>query len=157
MVRLWNNDIYNMKNCCDLISNLKIVCKPLMIVKGLDGWSFQATMRCHFTIVTDFCKLYTKETTILGIAKLGNHQFMQWLIACSAPNHYLSHCWLIYLLVQIYVKFISERNVFIHKIAFWYTIREMTFISLSPQCVKDSTLEFNFSYTNPSTSWYVVK
>ena len=38
---------------------------------------------------------YKVRVTHIWVGKLGQHCFKYWLVACSAPNHYLNQCWVI--------------------------------------------------------------
>ena len=68
-----------------------------------------------------------------------HHWFRQWLVAWSAPNHYLNQCWDIVnwtLRNKLQWNFNQNTNIFIQKNAFENIVCETVAILFRPQCVK---------------------
>ena len=68
-----------------------------------------------------------------------HHWFRKWLVAWTAPSHYLKQCWNIVkwtLGNKLQWNFNQNSNIFIHKNAFESVVCDMASILSRPQCVK---------------------
>ena len=64
---------------------------------------------------------YWGRVTHICVIEMGHHWFMQWLVAFSAPSHYLNQWWLMVnwtLGNKVQWNFYQNWNIFIDKIAF---------------------------------------
>ena len=67
-----------------------------------------------------------------------HHWFRLWLVAWSAPSHYLNQCWNIVNWTignQLQWNFYLNSNIFIHENAFESVVCEMAVFLSRPQCV----------------------
>ena len=77
------------------------------------------------------CVIHLPLVPHICICELGQHWFRWWLVACSAPSHYLNQCWLI---VNWTLRHNFQWNVnqntklIIHENAFENIVCEMTAI-----------------------------
>ena len=77
------------------------------------------------------------------ISNLGYHWFRLWLVACSAPSHYLNRCWHIVDWTfgsKFQWNFYQHLNIFIQENAFEDVVCEITDIFSWPRCVKSLEL-----------------
>ena len=68
-----------------------------------------------------------------------HHWFRQWLVAWTAPSHYLNQCWNIVnwtLTIKLQWNFNRNLNIFIQENALEHVVYEMASIFSQPQCVK---------------------
>ena len=93
------------------------------------------------------------RATHICVTKVGYHWFRQWLVACSAPSHYLNKCWIIvnWTLVNIFQwNFNQNTTFFIDKNAFDNVVWKMSAILSRPQCV-NGRIKVNTSYDKTKT------
>ena len=72
-------------------------------------------------------------------SELGQHWFRQWLVACSAPSHYLNQCWLIVnwtLRNKLQWNLNQNTKLFIYENAFENAVCEMAAILSRGRWVK---------------------
>ena len=72
-----------------------------------------------------------------------HHSFRQWLVALSAPSHYLNQCWTIVnwtLRNKLQQHFNRNSNIFIQENAFESIVCNMAFTLPGPQYVKTNIL-----------------
>ena len=70
-----------------------------------------------------------------------HHWFRKWLVAWTAPSHYLNHCWNIVnwaLRNKFQWNFNRNSNIFIQENALENVVCEMASILFRPQCVNSS-------------------
>ena len=70
--------------------------------------------------------------------KSNHHWFRWWLVAWSAPNHYLNQCWnIVNWTLRNKIQWNSNRNpnIFIQENALENVVCEMASISSRPQCI----------------------
>ena len=94
------------------------------------------------------------RVTHICVVEMGHHRFRKWLVACSAPSHYLNQCWNIVnwtLRNKLQWTFNRNSNIFIQEIAFENVVCKMASILSRPQYVKNNCgmLQYN---TNPKLS-----
>ena len=80
--------------------------------------------------------------THICVVELGHHWFKIWLVACSAPSHYLNQCWNIVNRTsrnKFQWKLNQNSNIFIQEIAFENVVCTMASIFSRPQWVKSIT------------------
>ena len=81
------------------------------------------------------------RVTHICVVELGHHWFRQWLVACSAPSHYLNQCWNIVNWTfrnKLQWIFYRNSNIFIQEIAFENVVCNVASILSRPQWVKAS-------------------
>ena len=74
------------------------------------------------------------------VSQSGQHWFRWWLVAWTAPSHYLNQCWNIVnctLRNKLQWNLNLNSNIFIQEIAFESVVWEMAAILSRPQCVKN--------------------
>ena len=84
-------------------------------------------------------------------AYMGHHWFRYWLVACSAPSHYLNQCWNgdnWTFRKKLQWNFNRNSNIFIHEIAFENVVWIMASILSRPQWV--NSLRLNDVYMHIS-------
>ena len=77
--------------------------------------------------------------THICVSKLFHHWFRQWLVAWTAPSHYLKQCWnVINWTIRNKPHWNLNRNpyIFFQENAFQYCVWKMATILSRPQCVK---------------------
>ena len=75
----------------------------------------------------------------IGVIDLCHHWFRWWLVAYSAPSHYLNQCWnIVNWTLRNKLKWNLNQNsyIFIQENAFENVVWEMAAILSGPQCVK---------------------
>ena len=90
--------------------------------------------------ITDDYRHFSIEAgwRIYCVTEVSHHCFRQWLVACSAPSHYLNQCWLIvYWILSSKFQWNSNRNsnIFIEENMYENIVCKMVAILSRPQCV----------------------
>ena len=73
----------------------------------------------------------------IWVGNTGHHMFRWWLVACSAPSHYLNQCWnMVNRTTGNNIQWNSNGNqyIFIQENAFENVVCKMAAISSRPQC-----------------------
>ena len=94
--------------------------------------------------------------THICVGNLGRHWFKQWLVAWSAPSHYLNQCWnIVNWTSRNKLQWNSNRNsyIFIQENALENVICEMASILFRPQCVKSFQVIWR---SGPVHSIYII-
>ena len=76
-----------------------------------------------------------------------HHWFRWWLVAWTAPSHYLKQCWIIVnwtLRSKLQWNFSRNSNIFIEENPFQNVVWKMVAILSRPQCVNTSRLRQNW-------------
>ena len=87
------------------------------------------------------CLTHWGRVTHICVVELGHHWFRQWLVACSAPSHYLNQCWNVVDIVnctftnKLQWFFYRDSNIFIQEIVFENAVCKMASILSRPQWV----------------------
>ena len=74
------------------------------------------------------------RATHIWVSKLSHHWFRKWLVACSAPNHYLNQCWLIVDLTPGTNSSESKYNKFYTRNGWENVVCKIATILSGPQC-----------------------
>ena len=99
-----------------------------------------------------FCRKYILWNVFIGILcvnslrpsdaymrrKTNNHWFRQWLVAWTAPSHYLNQCWNIVDWTRrnkLQWNLNKNSNIFIHENALQNIVWKMAAILSRPQCI----------------------
>ena len=86
---IWSLDTWMRNQHCQATAP-SFPCSPVITVKGVYGYlrhwllGDAAVTFTHLPLVSHIC-----------VSELGQHWFKWWLVAYSAPSHYLSQCWVI--------------------------------------------------------------
>ena len=89
-----------------------------------------------------------------------HHCFRKWLVAWTAPSHYLNQCWNIVnwtLWNKFQWNFNRNSNIFIHENEFESVICEMAAILSRPQCVKLAVVEYTLTHWGWVAHTYIGK
>ena len=96
----------------------------------------------HDVFMVGYILTHWGRVTHICVIKLGHHWFRYWLVACSAPSHYLNQCWNIVNWTfrnKLQWNFNRNSNIFIQVFAFENVVRKMAFILSRPQWVNHMT------------------
>ena len=80
------------------------------------------------------------------VGELGYHWFRQWLVAFSAPSHYLNWCWLIFnstLRNKLQGNFNRHSNIFFEKKCIWKCRLQFPAQFFRKRCVKKAVTAFS--------------
>ena len=96
--------------------------------------------------------------THVCVRKLGHHWFQWWLVACSAPTHYLNKWWII--VVSIFRNkslwnWNKNATVFFQENTFENDICKMSAILSQPQCVKGIPCAQRSPWRTP-VKWFLL-
>ena len=97
--------------------------------------------------------------THICVTNLGHHWFTLWLVACSAPNHYLNQCCIVVnwtLTNKIQSNCVRNSNIFIQENAFENVFWKMLAILSHPQCVKNEALYGCQFFKRVAVTWLKI-
>ena len=97
------------------------------------------------SVYATICLNHWGRVTHICVVDLGHHWFRYWLVACSAPSHYLNLCWnIVYWTFRHKLQWNFNRNsiIFIQEIAFANVFCKMASILSGPQWVKDDGSQY---------------
>ena len=107
----------------------------------LNGWVSKQhvmnTWKCNNDL-EKYLLTHWDRVTHICVGKLNIFWFRLWLVACSAPSHYLNQCWNIANCTHGNKRqwnFNRNSNIFIQEYASEKDVRDITAILSRPQCV----------------------
>ena len=84
--------------------------------KGRYFWDIQICLMIFFFALLSKCRLTHPPVPHICVSELGQRWFRQWLVACSAPSHYLDQCWVIVnCILRNKPQWNQNTKLFIHK------------------------------------------
>ena len=104
-------------------------------------WTFSESIHfAHGVVLYTLCTHLTHwgRVTHICVVELDHHWLRQWLVACSAPSHYLNTCWNIVNWTcrnKLQWNFYQNSNIFIQEIAFENVVCKIASILSRPQWV----------------------
>ena len=105
-----------------------------------ESYWFDTHVRNNFRIMNILWDLihWGQRVTHTCVSKIDQHWLSQWLVASSAPNHYLNQCWFIVnwnLNNKPQLNSTRNSNIIIQEDAFQTVVRKLAAILSRPQCI----------------------